>query len=134
MTTKILTKEDILNAQDSHVEPLEVPEWGGHVLVKALSGAERDSFEASISGSKTGKQRKVNLENLRARLVALCLVDDKGKRLFTTADVHALGQKSAIALERVFEKATELAGMGNTDIEDMTANFTKDQSADSISS
>ena len=42
----LLTKDAILQAQDSKLEKLEVPEWGGHVFIKSMSGTERDNFEA----------------------------------------------------------------------------------------
>ena len=37
-----LTAEAITAAQDPAHEDVHVPEWGGWVRVKALSGAERD--------------------------------------------------------------------------------------------
>lgn len=52
------------------------------------------------------------LKGMRASLVAECTGDASGARLFTEADVKALGQKSAKALTRVWEVATKLNGIG----------------------
>ena len=35
-----LTREQILEADDLPTESLDVPEWGGEVLIRALNGAQ----------------------------------------------------------------------------------------------
>src|SRR5690606_20312294 len=99
---KLLTREAILQAEDLPTEDVEVPEWGGVVRVRGLTGAERGAFEQSIVDAR-GKGARMNLQNVRARLVALAVVDESGNRLFSDADVEALGRKSGRALNRVFE-------------------------------
>ena len=53
-----------------------------------------------------------DLSNRRAKLVARAVVDDDGNPLFNELDIGVLGQKSAAALERVFDVAAELSGLG----------------------
>lgn len=106
----LLGRDAILAANDLPSLDVDVPEWGGTVRVRMLTGAERDAFEASTVVQK-GKDIRTNLVNLRARLVALCVVGDDGQRLFTEADAEALGQKSAAALNRVFTAAQTLNGL-----------------------
>ena len=125
---KDLTAEDILNANDEVVEPVEVPEWGGRVWVRGLTGAERDQFEQSIVQGR-GRSQTINLKNFRAKLVAAAAVKSQTnkERLFThPSHVERLSGKSARALERVFEKAQELAGLKNEDVEEMTKELGKD--------
>ena len=43
-----------------------------------------------------------NLENIRARLCLLCLIDEEGNRLFDEGDTFPLGGKIAAALDRIF--------------------------------
>jgi hypothetical protein len=130
----LLSKQQILSAQDIQFEDIPVPEWGGEVRVKGLSGRERDKFEAdSLSKAKKGGQRDVILENLRARLVVACVVDEQFQPLFDRADVMRLGEKSAVALERVFSKAQELSGMSDEDVEELAGNSDSDQSDSSTS-
>jgi hypothetical protein len=107
-----LSRDAILAAEDRKVEEVEVPEWGGTVKVATMTGTQRDSWEQSLVG-KTG----VNIANIRARLVAACVVDDSGARLFTDEDAIALGNKSAIALDRVAKVAQRLNGLGKEDVE-----------------
>ena len=45
---RILSREDIAQADDIVIEAVDVPEWGGTVLVKGMTGAERDRFEISM--------------------------------------------------------------------------------------
>ena len=91
----ILTKAQILEARDLEDETVEVPEWGGSVKIRSMSGADRDKFEASLTGT-AGKR---DLTNIRARLVALTLVDETGELMFEMSEVSALGAKSAAALD-----------------------------------
>jgi len=118
----LLSKDQILAAEDLVTEDVEVPEWGGTVRVRMMTGAERDSFEDSLTQTK-GKNVKTNLANLRARLVARTVVDEAGKRMFTDAEAGVLGQKSAAALDRVFEAARKLNGMTEKDVEELTEDF-----------
>lgn len=119
---KFATKALILAAQDLPVEEMEVPEWGCWVRVKSLTAAERDNFEADIV-QRNGRDTRMNLRNMRAKLVAATVVDEENKSLFTLADVEALGQKSAKALDRIFAKAQELAGLREADVKELAENF-----------
>jgi hypothetical protein len=116
-----LTREQILNANDLPAEDVEVPEWGGVVRVRALTGAERDAFEAAIIKVR-GKRVDFHLENARALLVAMSVVDEDGNRLFSDEDVKALGRKSAAALDRVASVAMRLSGLTQEDLEELTKN------------
>jgi hypothetical protein len=114
----LLSRDAILNAQDLARENVSVPEWGGEVLVQGLSGAQRDAYEATII-SLRGTNAQMNLINARAKLVARCLVDEQGQRLFGDDDIKALAGKSAIALQRVYDVAARLSGLSNTDLEEL---------------
>lgn len=127
-----LGKADILAAQDLQYEDVAVPEWGGTVRVRGLTGRERDAFEAAVASAR-GKDVKLNLQNVRARLAALSVVDADGARIFDERDIGALGEKSAQALERVFQTAMRLSGLTPTDVKDLTENLDDGQSDDSTS-
>lgn len=129
----ILTRQAILEALDIPREAVDVPEWGGAVYVRGLSGTERDRFEASVVQQK-GRDRTLNLSNVRAKLCALCIVDEDNKRLFSDMDVQALGGKSAAALSRVFDAAQKLSGLTTEDVEELSKNSEATQQEDSLSS
>lgn len=116
-----LTKAQILAADDLTTEVVSVPEWGGEVRVRALSASERDQFEDKIV-KREGKHSRVILTDVRAKLAAVCMVNEAGARLFTDAEVAELTKKSAAALQRVFEVAQRLAGITDEDAEELEKN------------
>lgn len=118
---KYLKRADILNAEDLKTEDVNVPEWGGSVCVRSLTGLERDRFEASMIDQKN--KGRVNLENLRAKLVQKTVIDPETKELmFTIGDLEVLGAKSAAALNRIFTKAQELSGLTDKDVDELVKN------------
>ena len=128
-----LSRDDILKADDIETREVEVPEWGGTVLVRGLTGKERDAFEASVMRDR-GKQGIVrDLANIRAKLVVRCLVDDDGQRLFADGEAGVLGEKSAAVMDRLFEVAGELARMNDFDVEELAGNSGAGPAGDSFS-
>lgn len=128
-----LTRDQILQADDKVTEEVSVPEWNGEVTVRNLTGKERDEYEAGIA-IQTRNGVKVNLAQARAKLLVKTIIDDKGERVFTEKDINALGDKSAQALQRVFEVASRLSGLSKEDVEELLGNSEEDQSDGSISS
>lgn len=127
----LLTRDQIIAVDDRTYEEVDVPEWGGSVRMRSLSGKERDDFEASMMQRK-GNKVKDNMANFRARLLALCIVDENGKRLFVLpTEVLALGDRSAAAIQRLYNKANEMNGFSEKDVEDLTEDF--DQAPDGAS-
>jgi hypothetical protein len=119
----LLGRNQILDAKDLQTEDVPVPEWGGEVRIRMLTGEERDAFEASMVELKKDGSAKANRENVRARLLVLCIVNENGEQMFNRADIKLLGRKSAKALERVINKANELNGISEKDIEELAEGF-----------
>jgi len=63
-----LTRDAILAANDTKLVPVEIPEWGGTVYVRPMTGAERDSYDMEMVA--TGKP-----ENLRGRMAVRTICD-----------------------------------------------------------
>ena len=107
----MLSKEDILNSNDLVMETVNVPEWGGDILVQSMTGSERDELERSVyhDGIK-------DFDNIRAKLCVMSIVDEDGDKLFSLADIKDLGQKNCKALDRVFAVAKRLSGIGKQEI------------------
>ena len=119
----LLTRDQILQAEDTRTTDVPVPEWGGTVRVKELTGQQRDQYELYVN-----QNLKSERLNARAHLVALCAVDEAGKRLFTSKDIIELGKKSAAALDRVWEAARILSGIGPEAEAQAAEGFGDDQS------
>ncbi len=128
----LLTKSAILAANDLKTEDVDVPEWGGSVRVRSFTGRERDAFESGLVRGD-GKDRKVDLTNMRARLVGLTVIDETGQRLFSDVEIDLLGAKSGAALDRVFAVAQKLNGLSSDDVEELAKNSSGGPSAASTS-
>ncbi|MGW4641804.1 hypothetical protein ACWEN6_25020 [Sphaerisporangium sp. NPDC004334] len=113
--TGYLTRDQILAADDRVYEDVPVPQWGGTVRVRSLTGRERDKFEAGLL-DKSGAPRVLGA---RAKLAQLSMVDERGQLVFGEEDVRALSLKSAAALQQVFETAQRLSGLTDKDMEEL---------------
>jgi hypothetical protein len=97
-----MTREQIIAAEDRPVETVDVPEWGGPVRLRGMSGQDRWTW---------GNTRDTATDLMAAMLVR-CIVDDTGNRIFTDDDAPALALKSAGVLERLRRVADRLSGLG----------------------
>jgi len=114
----MLTKEQILSANDLDVEKMSIPEWGGDVYIRPLSSRDRDRWESQVA-TTTGK---ITYDNLRAKLVARSICDEQGNLLFSDSDVEALGNKSAAAMQRIFNRLLEINTITDEDIDELAKN------------
>lgn len=115
--TTYLSRDDILNAQDFRTDEIDVPEWGGTVLVRELSAAEADKTGFSMA-DKQGNIDLSKAEGLAIRVVALGVIDEKHRRVFTEKDVEALGRRSRLAINRVATRIMQLSGLASETDED----------------
>lgn len=139
----LATRDQILGLQDIGYQDIDmsnIPGWSGITIrVKDLTAAERDKLEASMvkeekvqQGRKVRTERSTNMENVRARFCAACIVDENLQPLFSESDIKALGKKSAAALDRIFTVIQARNGLNQNDLEEMAENFTNDPGGDSL--
>lgn len=97
-----------------------VEEWGGTVRVRRLTAIERDRYD--LETGEVLKKGGEAAQNIRARLVAHCLIGEDGKQLFLTqpngkpaeidpAAIRDLGHKDGRGLARVYRIAADLNGL-----------------------
>ena len=99
---------------------MDVPEWGGHVYVRTMTGDERDAYEEWVRGQ--AGEGGIGVVGVRGRVVALCVVDEAGNRLFSDADGDKLGKKSSAALQRIFDAVVKLNFIDSDEIEALAKN------------
>jgi hypothetical protein len=122
----VLSRDAIKKAQDWKLEKAEVPEWGGDVYLKTLSGTERDLFEDGYADQK--------MKNFRARFLSLSLCDENGERLYGDDEASELGMKSSVVLNRLFDKAWALNAFRTEDVDALGNDSPSVPSDDSTSS
>lgn len=93
-----LTVGKILDSDDIKYEPLEIPEWGGKVLLKSLSGEERDKVERMARQFSAGE-----IPGYSAEIAAMTVCDGNKKLLFTNAELPRLRKKSGAILRKIFD-------------------------------
>jgi len=94
-----LTREAILGAPLAR-EVLDVPEWGGQVIVQELSGVGRDRLE-----------RERGVWATRAGVAAASVIDEEGNLLFGPDDIEELAARSGNALQRILDAANRLSSV-----------------------
>jgi hypothetical protein len=129
---KILTRQEIVDVKDIQTRVVDVPEWNGSVIVKVMSGFDRNAFDQSIVKIIDGK-RTPDLNNVRLKLVALTVVDEAGNALFGQDELADLGKKNSAAIERLFEVAQELNGMLPTAVDTAVKNSSPGPNGASLS-
>lgn len=124
---QILGAANILAASDIVQEVVATPEWGTGtgVIIQGMTGVDRDAYETSMREEDSKGRQKANFKNLRARLIAFSAVDEDGSRIFTESQVEELGNKSAKVLDRLFDTAQRLSGIGVDDVEALLGNSSK---------
>lgn len=127
-----LTRDQIVEVEDTEYAEVDCPEWGGTVRLKSIKGRQRDEYEQSLILERGGS-RQMNLRNARAKLIVLCAVDEQGRLLFTPDDLNMLGRKNAKPLDRLFDACRKLAGLSEDDVEKLTENFGAARSDDDTS-
>ncbi|MET0419011.1 MAG: hypothetical protein ABW022_23610 [Actinoplanes sp.] len=127
-----LTRDQIVEADDTEYAEVDCPEWGGKVRLKSIRGKQRDAYEQSLIQERGGS-RQMNLLNARAKLIVLCAVDEAGALLFSPDDLNALGRKNAKPLDRLFDACRRLAGLSEDDVEELTKDFGAARSDDDTS-
>ncbi len=124
-----LTRQGILDTNDLPTEEVEVKEWGGTVLIRPLTGAERGQLEGESVKMRSGDT--TILPTLRARVAVWCCVNDDGTRMFTAKDVEALSAKHPEPLDTIFNTVKRLSGMDDKAEAKAAKNSKSSQSSDS---
>lgn len=111
----LLDKNSILTAVDLKRETVPVPEWGkdAEVIVQEMSALDRDRLwkDLRVKGAEGEESDKLSTENLAAKVLVRCIVNQDGARLFVDEEAEPLGRKSQAALARIFEVAKRLNGL-----------------------
>lgn len=91
---------------------VEIADLDATFTLREMSGTERDSFEIGIFKEGEDGNRTVEPRYLRARLVALCLIGDDGKRLYSDEEISDLSDAvPASVLSTLFAAAQKLNGL-----------------------
>src|SRR5688500_15861907 len=110
---KVLSASDIFDVEDIKIVPVDVPEWGGMVYVRAMSAVTREKYIQSMRQIVgTGRDATVPtiLEHGSGKLAALTGCEAQGELLFerNPETIKKVRGQSAKAMERVVDAAAEV--------------------------
>ncbi len=103
----ITSANSILGKDDFHYEEIEVPEWGGSLRLKSLSGSERSAIIKAV------QKQKDTADGVFELCIIYSAVDADGRRIFENneATVKVLQSKDAGVTQRIGRKVLEISGL-----------------------
>lgn len=110
--TKVLSKADLLNNDSLKKEYCDVPELGGKVMVRSLSGKSLLDYNTRIK--TLGKDSEISSDNsfgLMAYLISLTVLDGEGSLMFTEEEANKLLDGNLSVMLTLTEKAMTLSGI-----------------------
>jgi hypothetical protein len=125
----LLSLQEILSASFKYKDVL-VPEWGGEVRVRVMSGLARERFERIQSDAAKNGQK---IDNLRERIMIATVCDELGNPLLSEEHIAILSTKDWTSLDEVFVAGLELNGMLSNSVDDAEKNSEAVQNGSSIS-
>lgn len=114
-----LTRSVILEMADRATSELEVPEWGGAVILREWGLPERGAFVELMEKQRSGEK---SMADAMAMCVVLSVVDEDGNRLFSEKDIPIISRKSGKAAERIFKAAMSLNMVPPAEIKELEGN------------
>lgn len=103
-------KDLILNTPDlTDLKPVEVKSWPetkGQLFLRQMTAKEKEQYELQLQSYLDKKQT-----NLKATVICSVLVDKDGKRIFTNSDSEKLADKSAEAIDYLFDQWIEWSNL-----------------------
>ena len=107
-----LSRDQILGADDRKTDELEVPEWGGSVKIRSMSGSEVQKYVEAVQADEDADIKHMCL------LIHFSVVGDDGKKLFSTEDIEALADKNLLVLRSVSEACIAVNGLNQAEVAD----------------
>lgn len=109
----MVTKEQLRAVVDAArakpvVESMDVPELGGTVYVRGLTGKQRDVWE---QWCVVGEGRNRVLKNVRGKLLARTLCNEDGARICADQDADWLGDLPGAIISPLYDLAARLSGI-----------------------
>jgi hypothetical protein len=93
-------------------------EYDTEYRLREMSGTDRDKFEVAAFKEDAEGVRHVQPLYLRARMVALCLVDENNVRLYADDEIEQLSDEiPASVIAVLFVAAQKLNGLGTDAVE-----------------
>lgn len=118
---------EILEERRSETMELDVPEWGGSILIRKLSAAEATKYMAFASSVVDAATNRITDPERMVRMLAQALVwswvNEQGGQVLTSADIDRICREPYDILDKISDAIRSFNGLGKpTPTEDAKKN------------
>lgn len=118
----LASRSDFLGSTcERRYREVTLPISGKRVRIQSLSELERARYEAALIDGN-GRRIAARVRDQRARLICLCLVDERGDRLLHDTDVDAVLARDSHDDGYLYDQIFDLVGLANPGVEDAVKN------------
>ena len=117
-----LTRDDILKIDDLKREAVDIPEWGGSIYVRELTGAERSELFALWKQDESDEKQVQDSFAIIVATVRLTACAEDGKPLFNADDILRIRNLNAKVLDKIYKEAAKINGFGADGIKEAKKN------------
>ena len=114
----ITSANAILTKDDFRYEVINVPEWGGDLRLKSLSGMERSQI------IRMTQKQKDTADGVFEKCIIFAAVDNDGRKIFedNEATLKVLQTKDAGVTQKIGQKVLEISGLTKDALENAEKN------------
>lgn len=105
----LLNRKQFIDADDIKYCEVELPELGGSVRIRSMSGKDEIEFEDV-------KKNKEATEWIFWAIARYC-VDENNQQMFTEDDVEAIKEKSSSSIKKLFDAILDLNTINDSKVE-----------------
>lgn len=112
-TGRALTARQIFSASKNAKLRVDVPEWGGHVFVRAVRQSEFNELVEALGDDDSDLNEKF------AKFVILVTCDEDGERIFTKSQHKNVIELGVPGMMRVMRAGMEFNNLGDDDVDEL---------------
>lgn len=105
-----LTRDEILQKNDTTTVEVDIPEWGGAVRVRSLTLLEQAKL-ADLNTQTAQKGMEERVKKAQLQLIIFCVVDENGGQMFSKDDIDSLAGKNPGAIKRIQDAVLKISAI-----------------------
>jgi hypothetical protein len=107
----VLSRDKLLKVKaEVPTEKISVPELGGEVIIRGMTGKEQTIFNRSVV-KKGGDRNEVDDELFASKLIVQCLTDEKGERLLKEDEFAIVQGWPASVFQKLAQASLRVNGL-----------------------
>lgn len=118
----IASREALLKLCERRYSTIDIPERDISIRIQSLSEAEKSQYETCLIAKNGRGIMRERLQDATRRLIALCVVDEEGKRIFSDSDLSAIANLDSYISSRIYDACQEHCGFNKGDIDETVKN------------